>query len=74
VQAIRRALRPVPGAKADWEIFIELAKHLGIKWQFSSPQEVLREIADTNPLYTGLTWEALGLQGVRTQEQEVAHA
>ena len=74
VQAIRRALRPLPGAKADWEIFIELAKHLGQKWSYSGPQDILREIGETNPLYAGLTWEALGLQGVRTQEQEVARA
>ncbi len=81
VQAIRRALRPLPGAKTDLDIFIELAKHLGNKWSYSGPQDVLAEIAETNPFYTGLTWEALGLQGVRTQErigttgeQEVAHA
>lgn len=74
VQAIRRALRPLPGAKADWEIFVELAKHLGNKWNYSSPQDVLREIAETNPFYVGLSWEGLGLQGVRTEEQEAAHA
>src|SRR5947207_2135242 len=27
VQAIRQALRPLPGAKADWEIFVEIARH-----------------------------------------------
>jgi NADH-quinone oxidoreductase subunit G len=70
VQAIRRALRPLPGAKADWEILIALAKHLGHKWTYSSPQEILLEIAATNPLYAGLSWEGLGAQGVRTQEQE----
>jgi NADH-quinone oxidoreductase subunit G len=71
VQAIRRALRPLPGAKADWEILIALARHLGHKWTYSSPQEVLLEIAATNPLYAGLTWEGLGAQGVRTQEESV---
>jgi NADH-quinone oxidoreductase subunit G len=71
VQAIRHALRPLPGAKADWEILIALAKHLGHKWTYSSPQEVLLEIAATNPLYAGLTWEGLGAQGVRTQEESV---
>lgn len=70
VQAIRRALRPLPGAKADWEILLALARHLGHKWTYSSPQEVLLEIAATNQLYAGLTWEGLGAQGVRTQEQE----
>ena len=74
VQAIRRALRPLPGAKADWEILVELAQQLGQSWNYSSPREVLREIAANNPLYAGLTWEDLGMQGIRLQEQEVAHA
>jgi NADH-quinone oxidoreductase subunit G len=74
VQAIHRALRTLPGTKTDWEILIALANQLGQNWSYSSPQEVLLEIASTNPLYAGLTWEDLGAQGVRTQEQEVAHA
>ncbi|HLQ30821.1 MAG TPA: NADH-quinone oxidoreductase subunit NuoG [Ktedonobacteraceae bacterium] len=74
VQAVRHALRPLPGAKADWEIIIELAKSLGHKWSYTSPKEVLLEIAAHNPFYAGLDWEVLGLQGVRTQEQEVARA
>lgn len=74
VQAVRRALRPLPGAKADWEILISLANHLGDRWNYNSPQDVLKEIAAHQPLYSGLTWESLGAQGVRTREQEVAHA
>jgi len=74
VQAIRRALRPLPGAKTDWEILMALARHLGKPWSYSGPRDVLLEIADSNPFYAGLTWEDLGEQGVRTQEQEVAHA
>ncbi|HYK85133.1 MAG TPA: molybdopterin-dependent oxidoreductase, partial [Ktedonobacteraceae bacterium] len=76
IQAIRHALRPLPGAKADWEIITNLARHIGSKWSYSSPQEVFLEISDTNPLYHGLEWEDLGLQGIRTheQEEEAAHA
>ena len=73
VQAILHALRPLPGAKADWEILNTLANHLGHKWNYASPQQILLEIAGTNPFYAGLTWEGLRPQGVRTQEQEVAH-
>jgi len=74
VQRNVHALRPLPGAKADWEIIMALAKHMGHKWSYASPQDVLLEIARINPFYTGLDWEELGAQGVRTQEQEVAHA
>jgi predicted molibdopterin-dependent oxidoreductase YjgC len=72
VQAIRRALRPLPGAKADWEILVALANALGKTWTYASPRDILLEIADTHPLYADLTWEDLGPHGVRsTQEQEV---
>ena len=74
VQKIVHALRPLPGAKADWEILTMLANQLGQKWNYSSPQEVLLEIAATNPFYAGLTWEDLGAQGVRIQGLEVARA
>jgi predicted molibdopterin-dependent oxidoreductase YjgC len=74
VQAIRRALRPLPGAKADWEIITEIARRSGHKWSYNSPQDIFAEIAASNPFYAGLEWEDLGAQGVRTQEQEVARA
>ena len=74
VQAIRQALRPLPGTKADWEIIIEIARHMGTRWSYASPKAILLEIAEENPFYTGLDWEELGTQGVRTQEQEVARA
>ncbi len=75
VQAIRRALRPLPGAKADWEILAGVARYLGARWDYAKPQDILLEIAENNPFYTGLTWEDLGQQGVRNiEEQEVARA
>jgi predicted molibdopterin-dependent oxidoreductase YjgC len=75
VQAIRRSLRPLSGAKADWEILVELAQHLGTNWDYENPADILHEIAENNPFYAGLEWEDLGPQGVRiTQEQEVARA
>jgi len=73
IQAIRKALRPLPGAKADWEILTTLARHMGAQWTYASPRDIFLEIADSNPFYAGLTWEDLGLQGIRAREQEVAH-
>jgi NADH-quinone oxidoreductase subunit G len=70
VQIVRRALRPLPGAKADWEILVALANQLGQSWVYAHPRDIFAEIADSNPFYAGLTYEDLGKQGVRTQEQE----
>ena len=72
VQAIRRALRPLPGAKSDLEIIMEIAKYMGQKWNYPGPREIFSEIARDNPFYAGLTWEDLGEQGIRTRE--VTHA
>ncbi len=74
VQVVRRALRPLPGAKADWEILVALANRLGQSWTYANPRDIFAEIAESNPFYAGLTYEDLGKQGVRTQEQEVARA
>lgn len=74
VQAVRRALRPLPGAKADWEMLLALANRLGQSWTYTGPRDIFAEIAAHNPLYRGLTWEGLGARGVRVCEQEVAHA
>ncbi|MDQ6659961.1 MAG: molybdopterin-dependent oxidoreductase, partial [Chloroflexota bacterium] len=74
VQAVRQALRPLPGARADWEILSGIARMLGHNWNYSSPQDVLLEIAERNSLYVGLDWIELGKQGVRILEREVAHA
>ncbi|GCF06742.1 NADH-quinone oxidoreductase subunit NuoG [Dictyobacter arantiisoli] len=74
VQAIHRALRPLPGARADWEILTALARYLGAEWDYTHPGDILLEIAGQNPFYAGLTWEELGAQGVRSlEEQEAAH-
>jgi predicted molibdopterin-dependent oxidoreductase YjgC len=74
VQAIRRALRPLPGARADWEILAQLARAFGQRWNYTGPRDIFQEIAEKHPFYAGLMWEDLGMQGIRTQEQEVAHA
>jgi NADH-quinone oxidoreductase subunit G len=77
VQAIRQALRPLPGAKTDWEIIVEIARNMGSKWSYASSKEILREIAADNLYYTGLDWDELGAQGVRriqAQEQEGVRA
>lgn len=79
VQAIRRALRPLPGAKTDLEIIAEIAKYLGHKWQNINPQTIFAEIARDHPFYAGLMWDDLDeqgqpLRGRGNSTREVSHA
>ncbi|HEX8109524.1 MAG TPA: molybdopterin-dependent oxidoreductase, partial [Kofleriaceae bacterium] len=65
VQVVRQAMQPLPGAKADWEILLGLARALGLGWTYLSPAEILSEIGRTTPLYAGVTRRALGDKGAR---------
>src|SRR5207244_9253284 len=56
VQAIRRALRPLPGAKAAWEILTLLAAAFGPPANCPNPGRILLEVADWNPFYNVTTW------------------
>jgi NADH-quinone oxidoreductase subunit G len=62
---LRRALVPLPGAKADWEILRAIANRLGLDWSYRSPSDVLTEIATSVPYYQGFTRETLGDKGAR---------
>jgi len=58
-EQLSAAIQELSGAAG--EILTALANNLGYKWNYTSPQEILLEIADTNPFYSGLTWEDLRL-------------
>jgi len=64
IQRVRKAVNPPGEAKADWEIICELAKKLGAKgFEFSSPEEIMAEIAKVTPSYGGVTYERLDKEG-----------
>jgi predicted molibdopterin-dependent oxidoreductase YjgC len=61
VQKWRKAQDPPGEAKADWQIFCELAKHMGYEKQFpyKSAEEVFNEIAKVTPSYGGMNYARL---------------
>jgi predicted molibdopterin-dependent oxidoreductase YjgC len=65
VQVVRRAMQPLPGARADWEILRGVARALGLPWNYTSPGDILREIARAVPIYAGASRPALGESGGR---------
>jgi formate dehydrogenase major subunit len=55
VQLVKRAVEPVGNAKPDWAITQALARRFGYDWGFSTPSEVMDEIADVTPIYAGVS-------------------
>jgi NADH-quinone oxidoreductase subunit G len=66
VQAVRQAMRPLPGPWADWQILAALGQRLGQEWSYASPRAILDEIASVAPIYSGLSWDVVSKsQGIR---------
>ncbi|MGL4648249.1 MAG: NADH-quinone oxidoreductase subunit NuoG, partial [Caldilineaceae bacterium] len=66
VQRAPKAVRnPQSKAAADWMILDHLAARFGLNWPYADEKAVTAEIAKAVPNYHGLTWEALGDQGMQ---------
>jgi NADH-quinone oxidoreductase subunit G len=65
VQVARRALDELPGALPDWRILSDVARALGLDWNYTSSVEILAEIGREVPLYAGVSRRGLGQEGAR---------
>ncbi len=63
VQRVRKAIEAPGKAKADWVILSDLLNRLGIEAKYSSPSEIMAEIASLTPSYAGITYERLDQLG-----------
>ncbi len=59
VQLGRRALKAPGEAKEDLWIIVELAKRLGLDWQYQGPRQVWDEMRGCMDSIRGITWERL---------------
>jgi len=59
VQRVRKAIEPVGGSKADWEIICLVATAMGYPMSYNSPAEIMEEIARVTPSYGGISYERL---------------
>ncbi len=66
VQRIRKVMEPVGNSMPDWKIISGVAKAAGYAGMgYTSPKEIMDEIASLTPIYGGITYERLepfGLQ------------
>ena len=66
VQPLHRALAPIGDSRPDWQIICDIARRMGAKdFAFTSPEEIMREIAAFAPAYGGITYERLEAGGLQ---------
>ncbi len=63
VQRGRKVFDPPGEARVDWEIVQDIARRLGLDWNYSSPREVFEEMVPLMPAYANLTYDNLGSHG-----------
>ena len=54
--------------KPSWEILPAVAARLGHAMPYKGPKQVMAEVSGTVAAFTGATYEAMGLHGVRLQD------
>lgn len=59
VQRLEKAVSAPGQAKEDWEIIQGIANAMGAKWNFTSAEDICKEIAVFAPSYGGISWERL---------------
>jgi len=59
VQLGRQALQPPGEARQDLWIIVEMAKRLGLAWDYSHPSQVFDEMRKAMPSIAGITWDRL---------------
>ena len=59
VQLGRPAISPPGEARQDWEIICDVAKGIGLDWNYKDVGEVFTEMASVMPSLNNITWERL---------------
>ena len=66
VQLGRQALEPPGEARPDLWIVVEMARRLGLGWNYASAREVWEEMRRCMPSIRGISWERLEREGAIT--------
>ena len=66
IQRVRKAVEPVSGALADWEITCRIAMQMGGKgFDYEHPSQIMDEIAALAPCFGGISYERLESGGLQ---------
>ncbi|MGN6548320.1 MAG: formate dehydrogenase subunit alpha [Pararhizobium sp.] len=62
INLVRKVMEP-KARYADWEATQELARALGLDWNYTHPSEIMDEIAATTPTFAGVSFDLLEREG-----------
>lgn len=65
VQGVRKAVEPPGEAKADWEILSMIGEKLGLSMNYNSSEDVFNEMAQLNPIYSGISYNRIEQQDLQ---------
>ena len=66
IQIARQVLDPPGEARQDWWLIQEIARRLGLDWDYGGPSDVFAEMARVMPSLDNITWERLEREDVVT--------
>ncbi|MBB4612919.1 formate dehydrogenase subunit alpha [Novosphingobium taihuense] len=62
IQPVRKVMEPLNGYE-DWQVTQELARAIGLDWNYTHPSEIMDEIARLTPTFTGVNYKRLDAEG-----------
>ncbi len=62
INRVRKVMSPKNGF-ADWEVTQNLARAMGLDWNYTHPSQVMDEIARTTPSFAGVNYDLLEREG-----------
>ncbi len=66
VQRVRKVIDPVGGSRPGWQIICDLAQKMGADgFEFEGPARIMEEISSVVPIYGGISYERLGVNGLQ---------
>ncbi len=66
MQLGRQALQPPGEARQDLELIQQIARRMGLDWNYAGPRDVFNEMRKAMPSIAGITWERLEAESAVT--------
>jgi formate dehydrogenase alpha subunit len=74
VQLLRQALQPIGQSQPCWQIICQLSTRMGYDMAYSSPAQIMEEIARLTPIYGGISYQRLERGGLQWPCPDAEHA